>query len=155
MSHDLKSPLTSIRAYSEAIRDGVAQKPGMQQRYIETICRKEQEIETMVNRLFEFSKLDLSELPLKMEAVDVGAELRAIAEDYSDKAYVNVSADKCTAEADREQLRRIAKNIIDRMGHGLPFKRRLALRYIELNLLSYTGLVPVRGQICFIRSMKI
>lgn len=113
MSHDLKSPLTSIRAYSEAIRDGVAQKPEMQQRYIETICRKEQEIETMVNRLFEFSKLDLSELPLKMEAVDVGAELRAIAEDYSDKAYVNVSADECTAEADREQLRRIAKNIID------------------------------------------
>ena len=113
MSHDLKSPLTSIRAYSEAIRDGVAQKPEMQQRYIETICRKEQEIETMVNRLFEFSKLDLSELPLKMEAVDVGAELRAIEEDYSDKAYVNVSADECTAEADREQLRRIAKNIID------------------------------------------
>ena len=84
MSHDLKSPLTSIRAYSEAIRDGVAQKPEMQQRYIETICRK-----------------------------DVGAELRTIAEDYSDKAYVNVSADECTAEADREQLRRIAKNIID------------------------------------------
>ena len=67
----------------------------------------------MVNRLFEFSKLDLSELPLKMEAVDVGAEMRSIAEDYSDKAYVNVSADECTAEADREQLRRIAKNIID------------------------------------------
>ena len=31
------------------------------------------------------------------------------------------------------------------MGRGLPFKRRLVLRYIELNLLSYTGLVPVRG----------
>lgn len=168
MLHDLKSPLTSIRAYSEAIRDGVAQKPEMQQRYIETICRKEQEIETMVNRLFEFSKLDLSELPLKMEAVDVGAELRAIAEDYSDKAYVNVSADECTAEADREQLRRIAKNIIDNITVAVHINRlrekveldpshpqmiqtvwgvgyRLVLRYIELNLLSYTGLVPVRG----------
>ena len=41
MSHDLKSPLTSIHAYSEAIRDGVAQKPEMRQRYIETICRKD------------------------------------------------------------------------------------------------------------------
>ena len=123
MLHDLKSPLTSIRAYSEAIRDGVAQKPEMQQRYIETICRKEQEIETMVNRLFEFSKLDLSELPLKMEAVDVGAELRAIAEDYSDKAYVNVSADECTAEADREQLRRIAKNVIDNITVAVHINR--------------------------------
>lgn len=85
--------------------------------------RKEQEIETMVNRLFEFSKLDLSELPLKMEAVNVGAELRAIAEDYSDKAYVNVSADECTAEADREQLRRIAKNIIDNITVAVHINR--------------------------------
>lgn len=51
MSYDLKSQLTSIRAYSEALRDGVANTPAQRQRYIETICRKEQEIEEMVERL--------------------------------------------------------------------------------------------------------
>ena len=37
MSHDLKSPLTSIRAYAEGLRDGVAQDPQTQVRYLRTI----------------------------------------------------------------------------------------------------------------------
>lgn len=114
MSHDLKSPLTSIRAYSEAIRDGVAASPEMRQRYIETVCRRELEIEEMVNRLFEFSKLDLSELPLDMQALDAAAEISAVTTDYADRADIDMRVPSgCTVYADRSQLRRIAKNIID------------------------------------------
>lgn len=114
MSHDLKSPLTSIRAYSEAIRDGVAASPEMRQRYIETVCRRELEIEDMVNRLFEFSKLDLSELPLDMQALDAAAEISAVTADYADRADIDMRVPSgCTVYADRSQLRRIAKNIID------------------------------------------
>ena len=114
MSHDLKSPLTSIRAYSEAIRDGVAATPEMRKRYIETVCRKEQEIEDMVNRLFEFSKLDLSELPLDMRTVKLREIIGAVAADYADTADIDTAAlASHTALADESQLRRIAKNIID------------------------------------------
>ena len=114
MSHDLKSPLTSIRAYSEALRDGVAATPELRQRYIETVCRKEQEIEGMVNRLFEFSKLDLSELPLDMHTVDAKATVDAVAADYTAAADIDTAAlAGHTVLADESQLRRIAKNIID------------------------------------------
>ena len=114
MSHDLKSPLTSIRAYSEALRDGVAATPELRQRYIETVCRKEQEIEGMVNRLFEFSKLDLSELPLDMHTVDAKATVDAVAADYTAAADIDTAAlAGYTVLADESQLRRIAKNIID------------------------------------------
>ena len=114
MSHDLKSPLTSIRAYSEALRDGVAATPELRQRYIETVCRKEQEIEGMVNRLFEFSKLDLSELPLDMHTVDAKATVDAVTADYTAAAYIDTTAlAGYTVLADESQLRRIAKNIID------------------------------------------
>lgn len=40
MSHDLKSPLTSIRAYTEALLEGVAETPEMQKKYLETIHKK-------------------------------------------------------------------------------------------------------------------
>lgn len=117
MSHDLKSPLTSIRAYSEAIRDGVASSDAMRQRYIETVCRKEQEIEDMVNRIFEFSKLDLSETPLDMQPLNAAVELRSAAADMADRAD---RADICVdipqetlVLADRAQLQRIAKNVFD------------------------------------------
>lgn len=114
MSHDLKSPLTSIRAYSEAIRDGVASTPELRQRYIETVCRKEQEIEDMVNRLFEFSKLDLNELPLDMRTVSLGEVLNSVAADYTNTADIDTElVSRYSVLADEGQLRRIAKNIID------------------------------------------
>ena len=114
MSHDLKSPLTSIRAYSEAIRDGVAATPEARQRYIETVCRKEQEIEDMVNRLFEFSKLDLSDMPLNMRTLDAHALILSVAADYSDRADIAVSLPAgCAVKADESQFARIAKNIFD------------------------------------------
>ena len=92
MSHDLKSPLTSIRAYSEAIRDGVAQKPEMQQRYIETICRKDLYeliwgLESMgdnitvavhINRLREKVELDLSHPQMIQTVWGVGYRLNAV-----------------------------------------------------------------------------
>ena len=50
MSHDLKSPLTSIRAYTEGLLDGVAKDEQTQARYLQTIYAKETELETLVNR---------------------------------------------------------------------------------------------------------
>lgn len=86
----------------------------MQKRYIETVCRKEQEIEDMVNRLFEFSKLDLSELPLDMRTVKLQETIAAVAADYTGIADIDTSSlAGCAVLADESQLRRIAKNIID------------------------------------------
>lgn len=114
MSYDLKSPLTSIRAYSEALRDGVAATPELRQRYIETVCRKEQEIEGMVNRLFEFSTLDLSELPLDMKTINAKAAVDAVAADYASAVDIDTDAlAGYTVSADENQLERIIKNIID------------------------------------------
>ena len=42
-----------------------------QARYLQTIYAKETELETLVNRLFSFAKLDLSEAPAKPEALEI------------------------------------------------------------------------------------
>lgn len=56
MSHDLKSPLTSIRAYTEGLLDGVAKDEATRTRYLQTIYAKETELESLVNRLFAFGE---------------------------------------------------------------------------------------------------
>jgi signal transduction histidine kinase len=60
ISHDLRSPLTSIRAYTEGLLDGVADSEEVRRQYLSTIQRKTDEIDRLVSQVFTYSKLDLS-----------------------------------------------------------------------------------------------
>lgn len=99
MSHDLKSPLTSIRAYTEALLEGVAQDEAAKERYLRTIRAKEADMEAMVNRLFEFAKMDVSEYPVQREALPLRETLAAVTEGLSGDG-VAVTLDGVPALAD-------------------------------------------------------
>lgn len=113
MGHDLKSPLTSIRAYTEALLEGVAETPEMQKKYLETIKKKGSEMENMVARLLEFSKLELNEYPIQPEVLNIKTELERIVSDITPDADIDMSGlEDTSVTADRYQFRRIAENII-------------------------------------------
>ena len=112
MSHDLKSPLTAIRAYTEGLLEGVAQDEAARQRYLQTIYAKEADMETLVNRLFAFARMDVSQYPVHAEPLALATELEAITEEQEGVA-VTVDVPEMTVLADRELLRRIAVNLLD------------------------------------------
>ena len=112
MSHDLKSPLTAIRAYTEGLLEGVAQDETTRQRYLQTIYAKEADLETLVNRLFAFAKMDVSVYPVHPEPLALRTELEAVTEEQEGVA-VTVDVPEMTVLADRELLRRIAVNLLD------------------------------------------
>ena len=112
MSHDLKSPLTAIRAYTEGLLEGVAQDEATRQRYLQTIYAKEADMETLVNRLFAFARMDVSQYPVHAEPLALAAELEAITEEQEGVA-VTVDVPEMTVLADRELLRCIAVNLLD------------------------------------------
>lgn len=112
MSHNLKSPLTAIRAYTEGLLEGVAQDEAARQRYLQTIYAKEADMETLVNRLFAFARMDVSQYPVHAEPLALAAELEAITEEQEGVA-VTVDVPEMTVLADRELLRRIAVYLLD------------------------------------------
>ena len=115
MSHDLKSPLTSIRAYTEGLLDGVAKDEAAQRRYLEIIYAKETELESLVNRLFSFAKLDLNEAPTKLEPLEISETLSEIAEGF-DAESLDVQLSELPdgkVLADRELLSRAILNLLD------------------------------------------
>lgn len=115
ISHDLKSPLTSIRACTEVLLGGVAKDEQTQARYLQTIYAKETEIETLVNRLFSFAKLDLSEAPAKPEALEISGTFAEIAAGFEAEG-LDVRLDDLpdeTVMADRELLSRCMSNLLD------------------------------------------
>ena len=112
MSHDLKSPLTAIRAYTEGLLEGVAQDETTRQRYLQTIYAKEADMETLVNRLFAFAKMDVSAYPVRLEPLALRPALEMVAEEQ-EGVSVTVDVPELTVMADRELLRRIAVNLLD------------------------------------------
>ncbi|WP_407399514.1 sensor histidine kinase [Anaerovibrio sp.] len=69
ISHDLSTPLTSMKGYASGILDGIAKTPEKQRHYVEMILQGAFTMEKLVESLFLFSKLDLGRIPFTMETV--------------------------------------------------------------------------------------
>lgn len=114
MSHDLKSPLTSIRAYTEALLEGVAKDEAAKQRYLQTIHAKEADMEAMVNWLFEFAKMDASTCPVRSEPLFLRQTMEELTGEWNgaDVSVTPEIPDDLRVLADRELLSRITANLI-------------------------------------------
>lgn len=120
ISHDLRSPLTSIKAYVEGLMDGVAKTPEAQTNYMRIIKTKADDIDRMVSKLFLFSKMDIGDYPYYPEMLDLAQEItsfvRATEEEYQAKGLL-VSIEQMetgvSIYADPVQIRSIFANILE------------------------------------------
>ncbi|MBC2242870.1 HAMP domain-containing histidine kinase [Listeria booriae] len=117
ISHDLKTPITSIVGYIEGIQDGVANTPEKQAKYLEIAHTKAKDMNALIDELFLFSKLDLHKEPFYMRSVDLNALLAQIAEEsefsFPDaQISLTVPDEKLMTNADREKLKRVFENLI-------------------------------------------
>lgn len=120
MSHDLKTPLTSIKGYVKGIEDGVADTPEKLERYTSVIQHSVSRLEHMIDDLFMYSKLDLEEIDFKFTKVNLERFLQDIVSEYtldltdSQQLYFTTEeSNNHIVSADREQLYRALANVID------------------------------------------
>ncbi|MFP3155012.1 ATP-binding protein [Lachnospiraceae bacterium ZAX-1] len=131
ISHDLRTPLTSIKAYVEGLEKGVASTSKIQKKYLDTIKDKSAELERIINQLFIFSKIDIGEFPFSFEKTDTSGELRRLIDGVRDEyekngLSISFSASKqpMYVDADIQQFRNAVTNIIENSlkyktdGHG-------------------------------------
>lgn len=71
ISHDLKTPITSIKGYVQGIMDGVADDEEKLNKYLTVIQNKSQDMDRLIDELFMFSKLDLDRLSFNLNTVDL------------------------------------------------------------------------------------
>lgn len=123
ISHDLKTPITAIAGCADIMRDGIADTPEKQLKYINMIHRKAADMDRMIEELFLFSKLDLKKLPFHFQPVDLTAfvsdcaeEIRLQSQAGSDRLEVVLEQPNGQAAivlADREKLGRAMMNIVE------------------------------------------
>src|SRR5699024_401032 len=78
VSHELKTPITSIRGFSETLLEDTMDDPGLQEQFLTIILKESKRIQALVEDLLELSKLENDERDLQMEEVDLGALFKEI-----------------------------------------------------------------------------
>jgi signal transduction histidine kinase len=86
VSHDLRTPLTSIRAMLEAISDGVVTDPATIQRYHTTMRMQIESLSSLIDDLFELSKLESEQIRLQLEPVNLNDLLSDVLESMQPQA---------------------------------------------------------------------
>ena len=133
--------MTAIKGYAEGLRDGVADTPEKQRRYLQTIYAKADDMTTLVDELSFYTKIDTNNMPYQFEHVlandyfsdcveenKVELELKSIHISF----FSVLSADTLVL-ADREQIRRVMNNII---GNAAKYMGEQTQGSIKLRLLE-------------------
>lgn len=140
ITHDLKTPITSIKGYVEGILDGVAATPEKQEKYLKTIYNKAVDMDKLINELTLYSSVDNDRIKynfLKLnvsdyfrdcvEEVGLDMETRGISFDYKN----NITSDTLII-ADPEQLRKVINNIV---GNSVKYMDK-PIKMISMRLLD-------------------
>jgi two-component system sensor histidine kinase BaeS len=124
VSHDLRTPLTSIRGFAEAIGDGTAPDTGRAARVIASESRR---LERLVGDLLDLAKLDARRFSLQVRPVDVVEVVRGTTEGFARAAEdAEITLDlrlpdyELVAEVDPDRLAQVVANLVE---NGLKFAR--------------------------------
>ncbi|TMG06968.1 MAG: HAMP domain-containing histidine kinase [Chloroflexi bacterium] len=119
ISHDLRTPLASLRAMTEALNDGIVDEPAEIRRYYATMRREIERLSGMIDDLFELSQLDAGALKLERLPIcvqDIAAEvvdaMQAAARLAGVELILNVDSSPPEIEVDGGRIERAIGNLV-------------------------------------------
>lgn len=119
VSHDIRTPLTSIIGYLGLIEDKQYHSEEDVFKYTHTAFLKAKQMKVLVEDLFEYTKVRQTATPLNLTQIDVGQMIQQLAASFELEANkkgmkitTEVTADQVMMEADSEKLARVFNNLI-------------------------------------------
>jgi len=129
VSHDLKTPLTSILSYSRLLDEQNLPEPAGG--YVKIICRKAERLQKLTGDLFEVSKAQSGNLPVQLVRLDLNAHLEQTLAELSEQIEKSGLAFRIKRpenavwiDADGQKLYRVLENlIVNILNYALPATR--------------------------------
>jgi signal transduction histidine kinase len=119
VSHELKTPLTSIRMFAEALTMGVRKQPGAQKEYLQTIISESERLSRLLNNVLDFSKIEQGTRTYRFETTSledvIQAAEKAMAFPLDQKGFhLQVEMEKGIPpiHADRDALEQAVLNLL-------------------------------------------
>ncbi|WP_274363809.1 sensor histidine kinase [Paenibacillus thermotolerans] len=126
ISHDIRTPLTSIIGYLDALKDDVPATEQERQQYLDIVSAKANALKEMIDEMFTMARLDADELPLTEEVHDFAEIVRETVigfmpelKKHGMEPHIRIPEHPCPIIADRLSIARIINNIVkNAIRHG-------------------------------------
>jgi signal transduction histidine kinase len=119
VSHELKTPLTSIRLFSELLVNGKAADPEKQKSFLQIIATESARLTRLINNVLDFARMERGEKHYENEPVDLAEIIRTTVEQYRHQLeeaglQVNVSnlVQELWVQGDRDALAQVVLNLL-------------------------------------------
>lgn len=148
VSHELKTPLTSIRMYGEMLRDGLVPGEAKKQEYYETITAESERLSRLIDNVLAFARSERGEGAALPAAAPLGPEVLRLAEVLRPHAAaagftlaVAVEPDLPAVRLDRDALAQVLVNLVD---NALKYAREARVRDVRVSCAREGGDVVLR-----------
>jgi signal transduction histidine kinase len=135
VSHEMKTPLTSIQGFAQALLDGTANTQESQQKAAQVIYNESERMHRMVLDLLDLAKLDAGTADMKMSPVNMRVLLNSIAEKFAPqsqragvKIETDIPSDLPPLIADGDRMAQVFTNLIDNALKFTPRGGAITLR---------------------------
>lgn len=139
LSHDIKTPIASIRAYAEGLQANIDTTPEKRDKYLSVLMRKCDEVSKLTNDLFLHSLSDMDKLKINSEKFEICGYIESIvAEITGEQNDIDFVKPDFSAMiyADKNRLTQITENLINN-------SRKYAKSEIEIKLSQSDGCVNI------------
>lgn len=138
VSHDLRTPLTSIIGYLGLISNDEYKDEVSLRYYIDIAYNKSLELKNLIDELFEFTKISYGGMKLNLEIIDIGQLIEQLAEEFIPifndagmQCRISASKEKLTILGDGNLLVRVFENLLS---NAIRYGREG--KYVDIQLLG-------------------
>lgn len=137
VSHELKTPITSIRGFSETLLDGAAEDPEAREQFLKIIFDESRRIQLLIDDLLILSKLEKDESMLDYVSLDVDMvveEIYPLIDQHAKQKEIVLNIDVpegVTVEADLDKLKQLFINLLSNAVSYTPEQGSVSLKVAE------------------------
>jgi signal transduction histidine kinase len=152
VSHELKTPLTSIRMFSELLAEGRVTDPVKQRSYLSIITAETARLSRLINNVLDFARIERGEKKYHFQTCDLNNLLRETAETYRPHLEANGIQFDCElpdspviVNGDRDALAQVIVNLLSNAEKYSDSRKEIGVRleqqssplpYVELKVLD-------------------
>jgi signal transduction histidine kinase len=119
VSHELRSPLTSIHGFAQGMLDGTIPQ-GEHQKYLDVIVGETRRLNKLIRELLDLSQIESGKFPLNMQSFDINELIRRVLITFEEKINnksleieVDFRQDRAMVTADPDRIEQVLINLLD------------------------------------------